>query len=242
MIDRESLRCQAAEQGINLSEEMLARFDRYAALLAEWNEKINLTAITAPEEIVRKHFVDSLTLLPCLPEGELRLIDVGTGAGFPGVALAIARPSIRLTLLDSLNKRLVFLQELCGALSIPVTLVHARAEDGGRKPELREQFDAATARAVAALPTLCEYCLPFVRPGGVFYAMKGPDGTEEAKAAQNAARLLGGRIGAPRAVRLPGGPGEETLERLLIPVDKVSATPPSYPRPSAKIAKQGPLK
>lgn len=109
-IDRESLRRQAAEQGAALTERMLEQYDRYAALLTEWNEKMNLTAITEPREIVRKHFVDSLTLLSCLPEGELSLIDVGTGAGFPGVALAIARPDIRLTLLDSLNKRLIFLK------------------------------------------------------------------------------------------------------------------------------------
>ena len=242
MIDTESLQQQAAAQGVPLTGEMLDRFDRYAALLVEWNEKMNLTAITKPEEIVRKHFVDSLTLLPLLPQGEFRLIDVGTGAGFPGVALAIACPRMRLTLLDSLNKRLLFLKTVCGELSIPAEFIHARAEEGGRKPELRERFDAAAARAVANLPLLCEYCLPFVRPGGVFYAMKGPDGEEERKAAEKAAEALGGRLGTVKRITILGGSGEESLDRLLIPVDKVSPTPPKYPRPSAKIAKQGPIR
>ena len=159
---------------------------------------MNLTAITEPREIVRKHFVDSLTLLSCLPEGELSLIDVGTGAGFPGVALAIARPDIRLTLLDSLNKRLIFLKAVCEELSVPVTLIHARAEEAGRKPELRERFDVATARAVAALPALCEYCLPFVRPGGVFLAMKGPDGEEERRKAEKRRHCLAEAFGEPK--------------------------------------------
>ena len=237
-IDRESLRRQAAEQGAALTERMLEQYDRYAALLTEWNEKMNLTAITEPREIVRKHFVDSLTLLSCLPEGELSLIDVGTGAGFPGVALAIARPDIRLTLLDSLNKRLIFLKAVCEELSVPVTLIHARAEEAGRKPELRERFDVATARAVAALPALCEYCLPFVRPGGVFLAMKGPDGEEERRKAEKAAALLGGSFGEPKKIRLLGEGAEEPLERLLISVEKVAPTPPAYPRVSTKIVKQ----
>ncbi len=241
MIDRDSLQRQAAEQGVALTGDMLDRFDRYAALLVEWNQKMNLTAITSPQEIVRKHFVDSLTLLPLLPETAFRLIDVGTGAGFPGVALALACPRMELTLLDSLNKRLLFLRELCTALAVPVSLIHARAEEGGRQPALREQFDVAAARAVAALPTLCEYCLPFVKPGGVFWAMKGPDGEAEAAAAAPAAVQLGGRVGRRIRTALPGEKGEETLERLLISVDKVSSTPPKYPRPSAKIAKQGPL-
>ncbi len=246
MIDKQSLEKQAAVQGVSLTGEMLDRFDAYAALLAEWNQRMNLTAITDPAEIARKHFVDSLTLLPLLPQEPFRLIDVGTGAGFPGLALAIACPRMELTLLDSLNKRLTFLQAVCGELGLRAALIHARAEDGGRRPELRERFDVATARAVAALPVLCEYCLPFVRPGGVFWAMKGPDGAEEAKAAGKAVLLLGGRLGEPKRVLLPGGEGEaagqEPLERLLIPVDKQAPTPAKFPRPSAKIAKQGPLR
>ena len=237
MIDRDSLREQAARQGAALDDRMLEKYDQYAALLTEWNDKINLTAITEPREIVRKHFVDSLTLLTWLPEGELSLIDVGTGAGFAGVVLAIARPGLQLTLLDSLNKRLVFLKALCEELSVPVTLIHARAEEGGRKPELRERFDVATARAVAALPALCEYCLPFVRPGGLFLAMKGPDGEGESRAAQKAVSLLGGRLREPKKIRLPGMGREEPLERLLIPVDKVAPTPLVYPRASTKITK-----
>lgn len=240
MIDCDKLIRLCGDYGIPLSREAAARLDTYASLLVEWNQKMNLTAITDPEGMVLKHFTDSLTALPLLPETKgVSLIDVGTGAGFPGVPLAIARPDIRLTLLDSLNKRLVFLKELCAAVDVPVTLVHARAEEGARKPEWREQFDVATARAVAALPTLCEYCLPFVRTGGRFIAMKGPDGEAELKAAGKAMALLGGKPQRVEHIHLPKNPepGEETMDRCLIVIQKTGVTPSQYPRPSAKIAK-----
>ena len=236
MIDRQALRAGAARVGAALDQSMLERLDIYAARLVEWNEKINLTAITDPEGIVRKHFIDSLTLAPLLPAGKFSLIDVGTGAGFPGMPLAVLRGDMELTLLDSLNKRLVFIEALCAELGITARLIHARAEEAGRKPELRERFDVATARAVAALPTLCEYCLPFVRTGGRFLAMKGPDGDREAETARRAASLLGARPGEIRSFLLEGG--GETSERRLIVFDKIGPTPPAYPRASGKIAKQ----
>ena len=239
MIDRDRLRNCAAAYTVSLDEAAAEKLELYARLLVQWNERMNLTAITDPEGILRKHFVDSLTALPHLPAGPCRLIDVGTGAGFPGVPLAVVRGALQLTLLDSLNKRLGFLRELCAALELPVTLIHARAEEGGRQPALREQFDVATARAVAALPVLAEYCLPFVKQGGRFIAMKGPEGEAEAAAAAKAVARLGGAPAKVHTVLLPVPPdGEAAEERRLLVIDKIAATPPAYPRPSAKIARQ----
>lgn len=239
MIDRDRLRNCAAAYNVSLDEAAAEKLELYARLLVQWNERMNLTAITDPEGILRKHFVDSLTALPHLPAGPCRLIDVGTGAGFPRVPLAVVRGDLQLTLLDSLNKRLVFLRELCAALELPVTLIHARAEEGGRQPALREQFDVATARAVAALPVLAEYCLPFVKQGGRFIAMKGPEGEAEAAAAAKAVARLGGAPAKVHTVLLPVPPDREAAEeRRLLVIDKIAATPPAYPRPSAKIARQ----
>ncbi len=246
MIDTAKLREAAQSCGISLEQETAEKLDLYAQLLVEWNEKMNLTAITAPDEIVMKHFVDSLTaglLLPPAGEEPLTLVDVGTGAGFPGVPLALWRPDIRLTLLDSLNKRLVFLDTVCRELGLPAALVHARAEEAGRRKDLRERFTVATARAVAALPTLCEYCLPLVKPGGSFIAMKGPSGPEEAAASANALSRLGGEIGEVRQLQLPSAgedaaDGDASASRTLILLRKISPTPAAYPRASAKIAKQ----
>lgn len=239
MIDQTRLIRYAAEIGVELTAEMADKYATYATLLAEWNQKMNLTAITDAEGMLVKHFLDSLTAIPLLPDGACSLIDVGTGAGFPGVPMAICRPDIRLTLLDSLQKRLTFLDTLCRELGVKVTLIHARAEDGGRKPDLRERFDVATARAVAALPVLSEYCLPFVKPGGLFIALKGPDADKEMEQARRAIGLLGGRIADDRVWQLPVDPaytGEKAERRLLL-IDKIAPTPPNYPRPSAKIAK-----
>ena len=226
MIDTAKLREAAQSCGVSLEQETAEKLDLYARLLVEWNEKMNLTAITAPDEIVMKHFVDSLTaglLLPPAGEEPLTLVDVGTGAGFPGVPLALWRPDIRLTLLDSLSKRLVFLDTVCRELGLPAALVHARA--------------------VAALPTLCEYCLPLVKPGGSFIAMKGPSGPEEAAASANALSRLGGEIGEVRQLQLPSAgentaDGDASASRTLILLRKISPTPAAYPRTSAKIAKQ----
>ncbi len=239
MIDRELLRTYAADLGVTLSDPQLAQFDRYAELLCEWNEKMNLTGITDPYGIVIRHFVDSLTLVPFLPENAT-LIDVGTGAGFPAIPAAIARPDIKVTLLDSLNKRLTFLQAVVDELGLSCVTVHARAEDGGQKPELREAFDVATARAVAALPTLCEYCVPFVKKGGAFVALKGPESDNELDVALKAAKALGASHKASNRVQVPARPkeNEEVFDRRLIVFEKTSNTPKQYPRPAAKIAKK----
>ena len=241
MIDTRLLCTYAAEYGITLDTVACEKFNRYAQLLVDWNQRMNLTAITDPHGIVLKHFADSLTALTVLPQkSHLSLIDVGTGAGFPGIPLAIARPDIRLTLLDSLNKRLTFLKEVCSDLGIRAECVHARAEDGGKNIEWRERFDVATARAVAAMPILSEYCLPFVKVGGCFIAMKGPDSDAETAAAQRAVELLGGKITAAKALTLPCQPhgGVEQQERRLFVVEKNKPTPPRFPRPSAKISKE----
>lgn len=239
MIDRVLLKTYAADLGVTLEDKQLAQLDRYAELLCEWNEKMNLTGITDPYGIVIRHFLDSLTLVPYLPEGAT-LIDVGTGAGFPAIPAAIARPDIRVTLLDSLNKRLTFLNAVCGELELSCVTVHARAEDGGHKAELREAFDVATARAVAALPTLCEYCVPFVKKGGVFVALKGPESDNEMGAALKAAKALGALHRDTAHVQVPCHPkdGEEVFDRRLIVFDKAGSTPKQYPRPAAKIAKK----
>ena len=180
MIPRDDLRAWCVPFGLDMSDALLDQLDVYAEFLVEYNQKVNLTAITDPAGIAVKHFLDSLLLLAAadIPAGA-SLIDVGTGAGFPGVPVHLMRDDLHLTLLDSLNKRIGFLQELCQRLNVNASLLHARAEDAGRDPSLREQFDFATARAVASLPVLCEYCLPFVRVGGIFAALKSRNAAEE---------------------------------------------------------------
>ena len=169
----ELLQGGARSLGMDLTPRQTERFVSYAALLCEWNERMNLTAITDPEGIAVRHFIDSLTLLGSLtPPPDAKLLDVGAGAGFPSIPVCILRPDLRPTLLDSLNKRLIFLEALTKELDIPVELLHQRAEDAARLPGYREQYDVVCARAVARLSALCEYCLPFVRPGGIFLAMK----------------------------------------------------------------------
>lgn len=219
--------------GISLSGPQLGKFQRYLELLLVWNEKVNLTAITEPQEVVIKHFLDSLLLLNTvsLKQGA-KVIDVGTGAGFPGIPLKIARPDLDLTLLDSLNKRLVFLQELLKELELSTETVHCRAEEGGRKKELRGKFDFVTARAVAPLNLLCEYCLPFLKVGGIFAAMKGPNCSEEIEAAKKAIGILGAEIKEKKELNLPDGSG-----RTIIVLKKCKETSDRYPRISAKIAK-----
>lgn len=233
MIDRDLLREHVASFGVSLDTSQLEAFDRYAALLVEWNKKMNLTAITEPGEIVVKHFVDSLTLLSVypIPEGA-RLIDVGTGAGFPSVPLKIARPDLQLTLLDSLNKRIIFLRVLSEVLGQENECIHARAEEAGREALYREQYDCAVSRAVARLYELSEYCLPFVRVGGTFAALKGGDCTEECAEAARAIHQLGGEEAAVNRLQLPDGSG-----RAIVLIKKRSQTSTKYPRPHAKIAK-----
>lgn len=232
----EKLRQGAAELGVELNEEALARFALYTRELTEWNQKINLTAITEPEEIAVKHYLDSLSILRFQPvKAGQKLADIGCGAGFPGIPLKIACPALSLTCIDSLGKRVTFLAQLLAKLGFADTAcLHARAEEAGRDPALREQFDFATARAVARLHVLAEYCLPFVRAGGLFIAMKGPDAQEEEAEAKRAVAVLGGEIEKMETFTLPG----TELRRTLFLIRKVKATPPSYPRPQGKINKK----
>lgn len=235
MEHRAELAAGAVRLGVTLPETALDQFQIYLDMLLDWNTRVNLTAITEPAAVVRKHFLDSLSLVPHVPAAAHRCLDVGTGAGFPGVPLAIVRTDLAWTLLDSLQKRLRFLEALGEALAIPFTCVHARAEEGARTA-LREQFDLVTARAVAALPVLCEYCLPYLRVGGRFIAMKGPACEAEAAASRDSIRRLGGRLTELALLTLPGE--GEAERRTLVLIDKVAPTPMAFPRPSAKIAKQ----
>lgn len=234
MIDQEKLIALFGEANIFVTPEQAAQFDAYAQILVEWNEKMNLTAITAPDEIIVKHFLDSALLLSHAAVADhASMIDVGTGAGFPSVPCAILRPDIKLTLLDSLNKRITFLSHLTASIGVQAKCIHARAEESGRQKELREQFDVATARAVAHLRELSEYCLPFVKVGGMFLALKGPEMEQELTEAKTAIRLLGGKIKEVKSYTLLDGSG-----RTLVMIEKISQTPTKYPRPSAKIKKQ----
>ena len=220
-VDSELLVSVSRGFGVGINDEQLENFRLYAELLCVWNEKINLTAITSPEGIALLHFADSLTLLSC---GSFK-------AGFPSVPLCIMRPDMKFTMMDSLNKRLVFLEQVKDRLGLNFEIVHGRAEELGKKPEYREQFDFATARAVAQLNVLSEYCLPFVKPGGSFLAMKGPSGRDETEAAEKAIGLLGGKLSEIKEFSL----GENT--RQVVMIDKISPTPERYPRQSGKIKK-----
>lgn len=238
MIDKSLLKTAALSVGVEITDIAAEKLDIYAALLVEWNQKMNLTAITEPTDMVIKHFVDSAAAAPLLPQGAFSLVDVGTGAGFPGVPLAVLREDCQLTLLDSLNKRLIFLDAVCKELGIKANLVHTRAEEGGRAPAYREQFDVATARAVGGLPLLCEYCLPYVKVGGRFLALKGPTGEEEAARSDAAIKKLGGKTRDVHKFLLPADSKGEQAERQIYLIDKVTATPTVFPRPTAKIAKK----
>ena len=210
-------------------ETALDRFETYHRLLAEWNERMNLTAITDPVDVAEKHFADSLAALPYLKPG-MRVIDVGTGAGFPGVPLLILEPELDLTLADSLNKRLTFLDALLKELGLTAALVHGRAEDLGQNKLYRERYDAALSRAVANLPVLLELTTPFVKVGGTAIAYKG-DGAEELESARSAAFLLHVKL---RSVDFASSLGK----RCLIFADKTAPTPRSYPRKAGTPSKK----
>lgn len=221
---------------IHLADAQVKQLEEYARLLVEWNEKINLTAITDDEGIATKHFLDSMTAL-CTGRVKGRVIDVGTGAGFPGLVLKIANPEIELTLLDSLNKRINFLRTVCEKLDIQGTeCVHARAEDGGRNKLYRGQFDTIVSRAVARLSVLCEWCLPFLRQGGYFLALKGPLAEEELKEAQRAIHILGGKLEEVFEADIPF----TDLRHKIIIIKKVGQTPIRFPR-KAGIATKLPI-
>lgn len=230
---REELERGAGELGVALDGRACERFGIFAEELVETNRMMNLTAITKPEEIALKHFVDSLAVLKYVSFGEgARLVDVGCGAGFPGVPVKIARPDLSLCCLDSLAKRVNFLAGLTEKLGLEIDCVHARAEEAGSKPPLRGSFDFAFARAVARLRVLAEYCLPFVKVGGAFVAMKGA-ASEEVAEAKNAVEKLGGEISDVFEYTLPG----TDMARTIIVMRKIKDTPGKYPRGNAKIAK-----
>ena len=225
------LRAGFAALGLPLDETALTRFETYYELLEERSKVMNLTAIHGETDVAQLHFLDSAALLTVEPLAGKSVIDVGTGAGFPGLPLKIAQPDISLTLLDSLDKRVRFLGDVCAATGLAdVTCLHARAEEA---PELRGRFDAAVSRAVARLYLLCELCLPFVRTGGAFLAMKSVECGPELERAAHAIELLGGRVERTADYQIPG---TEVTHRLVI-IKKVAQTPKKYPRAFAKIKK-----
>jgi 16S rRNA (guanine527-N7)-methyltransferase len=221
--------------GLDLTAPQLAAFQLYAQELAEWNARFNLTAIKEPHDVLIKHFLDSLTVLKALPPGPARLIDVGTGAGFPGLPLKIVRPELRLTLVEATGKKARFCEHIAGRLNLDgVRVVHARAEEVGQVTEHREHYDWAVARAVAETPVLAEYLLPLLVRGGGFVAQKSKDAPAEAHAAEGALRKLGGTLERLIEIELPG----VVDPRYLVVVRKTAATPRTYPRRPGLPAKQ----
>lgn len=229
-----NLKNELLNLNLNISDDVVDKFDLYYKFLVEYNENVNLTAITEHDEVMIKHFYDSLILSKSLPEGKIKLLDVGAGAGFPSVPNAIVNNDLDVTIIDSLNKRIVFLNELCDRLKLTnVKAIHGRAEEF---KEL-ESFDVVTARAVARLNILMELCMPFVRVGGLFIAMKSKNGNEELDEAKNGIKILGGEIVRVLDFTLPYDMGE----RELIIIKKVKATPKKYPR-RFNVIKNNPLK
>lgn len=220
--------------GITLSEIQLKQFYNYMNLLIEWNKKINLTAITEPNEIILKHFVDSLTISKYISDGT-RVVDVGTGAGFPGIPLKIYRQDIEITLLDSLQKRINFLDEVIRELNLEkIETIHSRVEDFGKDKKYREKFDIATSRAVANLATLSEYLLPLVKIGGKVISMKGSLIEEELENSKNAIKILGGKIERVDEFDLPNS----DISRNIVLIDKIKETPNKYPRKAGEPSKK----
>ena len=231
----QGLEKRAKHFGLSLSAEALSQFETYLAYLIEQNQVMNLTAITDPIEIAEKHFLDSLALAQAADFREKGLIDIGTGAGFPGLPLKIAIPSLKLTLLDSHNKRVTFLEHLVRDLSLEhVQPVHARGEEWVKSPGVREDYDYATSRAVARLNLLLEISLPYVGVGGAFLAMKTADSDGELEEAKKAAPLLGGEVEACHDYVLPG----TEIGRRIVVIRKIAPTPEKYPRRFARMQKE----
>ena len=219
---------------IKLDEEQIKKFYIYMNLLIDWNEKINLTSIIKPEEMILKHFIDCLTIAKYIEENS-ELIDMGTGAGFPGIPLKIYRDDLKIVLADSLNKRLNFLNEVIDTLKLDsIETIHTRAEELGKNKKYREQFDIATSRAVANLATLSEYLLPFVKVGGKCICMKGPDIDEEINIAEKAIITLGGKVVKKDVFNLP----QSDLGRSIVIIKKVKDTPGKFPRKPGTPAKE----
>ena len=223
---KQNMKQYSKKIGIVLEEEQIEQFYQYEKLLLIWNEKINLTAITKPEEIILKHFIDSMTIAKYIGANKT-LIDVGTGAGFPGIPLKIIRKDIKITLLDSLNKRVQFLNEIIKQLKLEeIETVHGRVEEFGKNKKYREKFDYATSRAVANLTTLSEYLLPLVKIEGKCICMKGSTVKEEIDQSQKAIAILGGKIEEMEAFQLT----ESDIDRHIILLGKIKQTPAKYPR------------
>lgn len=233
------MREAAKDVEIDLTEEQYNQFIKYMRLVQEWNEKINLTAITEDEEVIKKHFIDCMKAFKSSAiKNAKTVIDVGTGAGFPGMPIAILNPNCKVTLLDSLNKRINFLNTVVRELNLKnVTTIHSRAEDGARKAELREQFDVATSRAVANMAVLSEFCMPYVKKGGYFVALKGPAIDEEINDSGNAIKILGGKLRGIIEVEIEG----TDLKHNIVEVEKVNNCPKTYPRKAGTVTKK-PLK
>lgn len=231
--ENQILRAGARELGLDLTDAQIAQFDRYQAELIDWNQRMNLTAITEPAAIQSRHFLDSLSVLQALPEtgragaAPVKLIDVGAGAGFPGIPLAIVCPSLRVTLLEATQKKCRFLDHVVNTLGLSnVTSICGRSEEIARRPDQRESYDLAVARALAPLPVLAEFCLPFLRIGGRLIAPKKRGIEVEVSAASRAIKLLGGQLEPPFLVRIP----ILDEERQLIVIEKARPTPSTYPR------------
>ena len=217
---------------LTVSDVQAERLYRYMELLVEWNEKMNLTALTDPADIMSKHFLDSAAGMGFLPEGTIA--DIGTGAGFPGLVLKVMEPERPVVLMDALQKRLTFLQEVSRELGLSgVEFAHDRAEDAGQKPQYREQYDGVVSRAVAALPVLLEYCVPFIKVGGLFLAYKGPALKDELEQSKHALKVLGCSVESVHNITLPG----EDWEHLIAVIRKEKPTHHIYPRRQAKIKK-----
>ena len=222
----EKMQEKSKDLGVRFLVEQTEQFFEYMNLLIEWNEKINLTAITDPEEIILKHFIDSITILKDIPDNS-KIVDVGTGAGFPGIPLSIMNPTLKITLVDSLNKRLIFLQEVVNKLQLKnIEIVHARAEEFGQNKKYRENFDIATSRAVANLATLSEYLIPLVKVGGKVISMKAAEAQDEINDAKKAIEVLGGTIEKIDEFNLP----QSDIGRTVIIIRKNKQTPGKYPR------------
>lgn len=228
---------QYAEKfNIIIDEEKIDKFRRYAALIKEWNEKINLTAITDEDGIIKKHFIDSISVLESnVIKRGMKIIDIGTGAGFPGIPLKIIMPESEILLVDSLNKRICFLNEVISLLGLHgIQAVHGRAEEMARKPVQREKFDIAVSRAVANMTVLAEYCIPFVKTGGYFIAMKGPSSESEIEESKTAINILGGKIKNVVETSML----QPDMNHRLVIVEKIKSTMGKYPRNAGQIEKK----
>ncbi|MBQ6820449.1 MAG: 16S rRNA (guanine(527)-N(7))-methyltransferase RsmG [Clostridium sp.] len=226
----------SSEVGIDLTENQYNQFITYMKLLQEWNEKINLTAITEDEDVVKKHFIDCIKAFKSdAVKNAKTIIDVGTGAGFPGLPIAIMNPNVNVTLLDSLNKRINFLNNVVEKLELKnVVTIHSRAEDGARKNELREQFDVATSRAVANMAVLSEFCLPYVKVNGYFVALKGPAIENEISEGTKAISTLGGELKNIIEVNIE----ESDLKHNIVEIKKINKCSKTYPRKAGTINKK----